>query len=200
MLKAVQFALTAGFLNTGQACIAGTRILAPESRLAEAKTALKAGVQALTLGSPTDPTTTVQPMVSKGRYERVQSYIRKGIEEGAEVLVGGEGKPAGYEAGNYVDMTDIRDKVALVTGASSGIGAATARALAEAGVKVGIAARARELVDQGTPIEAACRIVILEAQLEEAQRINEQLRTQSRESQPKTSAGSGHRTRTRAEH
>ncbi|WP_255955980.1 MerR family transcriptional regulator [Streptomyces odontomachi] len=39
-----------------------------------------------------------------------------------------------------------------------------------------IAARARELVDQGTPIEAACRIVILEDQLEEAQRINEELR------------------------
>ncbi|WP_030257236.1 MerR family transcriptional regulator [Streptomyces violens] len=39
-----------------------------------------------------------------------------------------------------------------------------------------IAARARELVDQGTPVEAACRIVILEDQLEEAQRINEELR------------------------
>ena len=44
-----------------------------------------------------------------------------------------------------------------------------------------IAARARELVDAGTPIEAACRIVILEDQLEEAQRINEQLRAQGRE-------------------
>ncbi|MFC9910766.1 MerR family transcriptional regulator [Streptomyces sp. NPDC059862] len=51
-----------------------------------------------------------------------------------------------------------------------------------------IAARARELVDQGTAIEAACRIIILEDQLEEAQRINEQLRAQSGESQPKTSA------------
>jgi len=51
-----------------------------------------------------------------------------------------------------------------------------------------IAARARELVDQGTPIEAACRIIILEDQLEEAQRINEQLRAQSVELQPKTSA------------
>jgi DNA-binding transcriptional MerR regulator len=39
-----------------------------------------------------------------------------------------------------------------------------------------IAARARELLDQGTPIDAACRIVILEDQLEEAQRINEELR------------------------
>ncbi|WP_052850978.1 MerR family transcriptional regulator [Streptomyces avicenniae] len=39
-----------------------------------------------------------------------------------------------------------------------------------------LAARARELVDQGTPVEAACRIIILEDQLEEARRINEQLR------------------------
>ncbi|MEW2304201.1 MerR family transcriptional regulator [Streptomyces sp. NPDC006655] len=51
-----------------------------------------------------------------------------------------------------------------------------------------IAARARELVDQGTPIEAACRIIVLEDQLEEAQRINEQIRTQSPEPQSKTSA------------
>ncbi|QHA07977.1 MerR family transcriptional regulator [Streptomyces broussonetiae] len=51
-----------------------------------------------------------------------------------------------------------------------------------------IAARARELVDQGTPVEAACRIVILEDQLEVARRINEQLRAQSGESRPKTTA------------
>ncbi|MFD7136778.1 MerR family transcriptional regulator [Streptomyces sp. NPDC059894] len=51
-----------------------------------------------------------------------------------------------------------------------------------------IAARARELVDQGTPVEAACRIIILEDQLEEAQRINEQLRAQGDASQSKTTA------------
>ncbi|MFF9315051.1 MerR family transcriptional regulator [Streptomyces sp. NPDC014748] len=51
-----------------------------------------------------------------------------------------------------------------------------------------IAARARELVDQGTPIEAACRIIILEDQLEEAQRINEQLRGRRGEQQPETTA------------
>ncbi|MFH8805573.1 MerR family transcriptional regulator [Streptomyces sp. NPDC017936] len=51
-----------------------------------------------------------------------------------------------------------------------------------------IAARARELVDQGTPIEAACRIIVLEDQLEEAQRINEQMRTQGPEPQSKTPA------------
>ncbi|MFI1294432.1 MerR family transcriptional regulator [Streptomyces sp. NPDC020792] len=51
-----------------------------------------------------------------------------------------------------------------------------------------IAARARELVDQGTPIEAACRIIILEDQLEEARHINEQLRTQGGEPESKTTA------------
>ncbi|MFE7169705.1 MerR family transcriptional regulator [Streptomyces sp. NPDC057616] len=49
-----------------------------------------------------------------------------------------------------------------------------------------LASRARELVDQGTPIEAACRIIILEDQLQEAQRINEQLRARDRQSQPQT--------------
>ncbi|MEU9079555.1 MerR family transcriptional regulator [Kitasatospora sp. NPDC004745] len=47
-----------------------------------------------------------------------------------------------------------------------------------------IAMRARDLVDQGTPIEAACRIVILEDQLEEALRINEQLRRSQRDQEP----------------
>ncbi|MER5446608.1 MerR family transcriptional regulator [Streptomyces sp. NPDC002766] len=51
-----------------------------------------------------------------------------------------------------------------------------------------IAARARELVDQGTPIEAACRIVVLEDQLEEAQRINDQLRARNGEPQPETTS------------
>jgi DNA-binding transcriptional MerR regulator len=51
-----------------------------------------------------------------------------------------------------------------------------------------IAARARELVDHGTPIEAACRIIILEDQLEEAQRMNEQLRAQGGGAQSKSSA------------
>jgi DNA-binding transcriptional MerR regulator len=47
-----------------------------------------------------------------------------------------------------------------------------------------LAARVRELVDQGTPIEAACRIIILEDQLEEAQRINEELRARGHEREP----------------
>ncbi|MET7683411.1 helix-turn-helix domain-containing protein [Streptomyces sp. NPDC005423] len=51
-----------------------------------------------------------------------------------------------------------------------------------------VAARARELVDRGTPIEAACRIVILEDQLEEARRTNDRLRTHGYQEQAKTPA------------
>ncbi|MDH6708307.1 DNA-binding transcriptional MerR regulator [Kitasatospora sp. MAA19] len=47
-----------------------------------------------------------------------------------------------------------------------------------------IAMRARDLVNQGTPIEAACRIVILEDQLEEALRLNEQLRRAQHDQEP----------------
>ncbi|MFD5059101.1 MerR family transcriptional regulator [Streptomyces sp. NPDC058394] len=51
-----------------------------------------------------------------------------------------------------------------------------------------IAARARELVDQGTPVDAACRIIILEDQLDEAQRINEELRRPATQSRSKSDA------------
>jgi aldehyde dehydrogenase (NAD+) len=57
------------------------------------------------VGDPADVKTAVGPMVTQKQYERVQSYIRKGIEEGAEVLVGGEGHPKGLEAGYFVKPT-----------------------------------------------------------------------------------------------
>ncbi|MFL6193094.1 MAG: aldehyde dehydrogenase family protein [Thermoanaerobaculia bacterium] len=102
---AVRFALMVGLNNSGQACIAGTRILVPEHRADEFKAALKAGMEAMQLGDPADPKTTIQPMVTAGHWERVQSYIRKGIDEGAELVTGGLGKPRGLEAGNFVKPT-----------------------------------------------------------------------------------------------
>ncbi|WP_031155017.1 hypothetical protein [Streptomyces xanthophaeus] len=56
------------------------------------------------------------------------------------------------------------------------------------GRAVRIAARARELVDHGTPIEAACRIVILEDQLEEARRINAEYRRAAESAGPTAAA------------
>jgi aldehyde dehydrogenase (NAD+) len=103
--KAIPSALILAFLNSGQACAAGTRLLVPNSRLDEVKRAIQEGMRVFTVGDPADPNVMVGPMVSQKQYERVESYIRKGIEEGAEVLVGGEGRPKGLEAGYFVKPT-----------------------------------------------------------------------------------------------
>jgi aldehyde dehydrogenase (NAD+) len=87
--KAIADAFVIGFMNSGQACVAGTRLLVPKSRFDEVKRALVNTIPAFPVGDPADPKTAVGPMVTEKQYERVQSYIRKGIEEGAEVLVGG---------------------------------------------------------------------------------------------------------------
>jgi aldehyde dehydrogenase (NAD+) len=92
-------------LNSGQACAAGTRLLVPLRQLDDVKRTIQETMRAFTVGDPADPKTAVGPMVSQKQYERIQSYIRKGIEEGAEVLVGGEGHPPGLESGYYVKPT-----------------------------------------------------------------------------------------------
>src|SRR6201993_2707168 len=103
--KAIPTALAIAFMNSGQACVAGTRLLVPNTRLDEVKRAILAAMHAFPAGDPADPKTAVGPMVTQKQYERVQSYIRKGIEEGAEVLVGGEGHPKGLEEGYFVKPT-----------------------------------------------------------------------------------------------
>ena len=103
--QAIPTALTIAFLNSGQACAAGTRLLVPKTRLDAAKRALREAMRSITVGDPADPKTAIGPMVSQKQYERIQSYIRKGIEEGAEVLAGGEGRPEGLEGGYYVKPT-----------------------------------------------------------------------------------------------
>jgi len=103
--KAIPTALAIAFMNSGQACVAGTRLLAPKKRLDAVKQAIKKAIRAFPAGDPADPKIAIGPMASRKQYERVQSFIRKGIEEGAEVLVGGEGRPEGLEAGYFVKPT-----------------------------------------------------------------------------------------------
>src|ERR1700741_4886842 len=103
--KAIPTALAIAFMNSGQACVAGTRLLAPKNRLDAVKQAIKKAIRAFPAGDPADPKIAIGPMVSQKQYERVQPYVRKGIEEGAEVLVGGEGRPEGLEAGYFVKPT-----------------------------------------------------------------------------------------------
>jgi aldehyde dehydrogenase (NAD+) len=103
--KAIPAALVLAFMNSGQACAAGTRLLVPKSQLEEVKRGIRTAMRAFTVGDPADPKTAIGPMVSQKQYERIQSYIRKGSEEGAEVLVGGEGHPEGFEAGYFLKPT-----------------------------------------------------------------------------------------------
>ncbi len=103
--EAIPLAIIAAYMNNGQACIAGTRLLVPENKLEEVKTLVKEIVSKTIVGNPKNETTAVGPMVSNKQYDRVQDYIKTGINEGAEVLVGGLGKPEGLEKGNFVKPT-----------------------------------------------------------------------------------------------
>jgi aldehyde dehydrogenase (NAD+) len=102
---AIPRAVTAAFMNSGQACIAGTRLLVPAARLDEAKRLLVAAVETVRVGEPASADTAIGPMVSASQYNRVQGYIRIGLEEGAELLIGGEGRPAGLAHGYFVKPT-----------------------------------------------------------------------------------------------
>ena len=103
--KAIPMAVNACYLDNGQACIAGSRLFIPENRLDEVKQLVKAAVAKVKVGDPNDIDVTMGPLVSQKQYQRVQSYIRSGIEEGAEVVIGGEGHPEGLERGNFVKPT-----------------------------------------------------------------------------------------------
>ena len=119
--KAMPLAAQAAVMNSGQACIAGTRLLVPESRVGEAHELAVRAFRNLVVGPTRDPRVSVGPMVTRTQYERVQAYIRKGIEEGATLLTGGPGRPEGLEHGYFVrptvfghvrnDMTVARDEI-----------------------------------------------------------------------------------------
>lgn len=92
-------------MNSGQACIAGTRLLVPEADLPEVKDILLKTMATQKVGDPRDEHTVIGPMASQKQFDRIQHYIRRGIDEGAEVLVGGLGKPDGFQNGFYVKPT-----------------------------------------------------------------------------------------------
>jgi aldehyde dehydrogenase (NAD+) len=102
---AVPMAVAAAFMNSGQACIAGTRLLVHESKVEEVEVLLKAAVEQIKTGRSAEDGTVVGPMVNRKQYERVRAYIKSGIEEGATLLTGGLESMQGLEEGNFVRPT-----------------------------------------------------------------------------------------------
>jgi aldehyde dehydrogenase (NAD+) len=97
------------FLNSGQTCSALTRMLVPRSRLQEAEQIAAATAQHFKPGDPFAADTRLGPLVSETQRERVRGYIRKGVEEGARLVTGGEEPPAGLEQGYFVAPTVFSD-------------------------------------------------------------------------------------------
>jgi|TARA_B110000438_G_scaffold175050_1_gene167330 aldehyde dehydrogenase (NAD+) len=109
------------FNNSGQSCNAPTRMLVPEARHDEAKEIAKRAAESTKVGDPFAEDTGMGPVVSEMQFDKIQGLIEKGIEEGAELVVGGPGKPEGLNAGYYVrptvfanvnnDMTIAREEI-----------------------------------------------------------------------------------------
>ncbi|MGZ2398115.1 aldehyde dehydrogenase (NAD+) [Staphylococcus saprophyticus] len=91
--------------NTGQVCTAGTRTIVPASIKEDFLTAVKEKFSQVKVGNPREEGTQVGPIISKKQFDQVQAYIDKGIEEGAELLYGGPGKPEGLDKGYFARPT-----------------------------------------------------------------------------------------------
>ncbi|MEK8128751.1 aldehyde dehydrogenase family protein [Paenibacillus filicis] len=119
--KAIPLAVRAGYINSGQACLAGTRVIVPASRLQEVKQLMASAIEAVQVGDLWDEATLIGPMASQKQYDTVQRYIRQALEDGAELVAGGPGSPEGLHTGYFVkptvfasvtnDMTIAREEV-----------------------------------------------------------------------------------------
>jgi aldehyde dehydrogenase (NAD+) len=109
------------FGNSGQSCNAPSRMFVHESQHAEALEIAKQVAATLGPGDPASPDTVMGPVANKTQYHKIQALIQKGIDEGAELVCGGTGKPDGLEGGCYVrptvfgnvsnDMTIAREEI-----------------------------------------------------------------------------------------
>jgi aldehyde dehydrogenase (NAD+) len=103
--KAIPMALQAAFMNNGQACIAGSRLLVPESKMNVVVELLKSEAKQFTVGNPNEGDFKMGPLASKKQYDRIQEFIQQGIDEGAKLIYGGLGRPEGIGKGYFVHPT-----------------------------------------------------------------------------------------------
>jgi aldehyde dehydrogenase (NAD+) len=102
---AVAGGVTGCFTNSGQSCNAPTRMLVPASRQAEAIAIAKAAAEKMKVGDPFGEGIKLGPVVSSVQFNKIQGLIQKGIDEGAQLVTGGVGRPEGLDIGFYVKPT-----------------------------------------------------------------------------------------------
>jgi len=119
--KAVTGGVMHMYQNTGQSCNAPSRMLVPRAKLAQAEAIAAKVTESVKVGDPAAKGTTMGPVVSEVQFNKIQGLIEKGIAEGAKVVTGGPGRPAGISKGYFVrptvfsnvnnDMTIAREEI-----------------------------------------------------------------------------------------
>ena len=97
------------FRNSGQSCNAPTRMLVEKSMYNEAVERLKKYTENFEVGDPKKEGEHIGPVISETQYNKIQTLIKKGIDEGAKLVAGGAGKPEGFEKGYFVKPTVFVD-------------------------------------------------------------------------------------------
>tara|TARA_Y100001970_G_scaffold184182_1_gene224024 strand:- start:244 stop:1680 length:1437 start_codon:yes stop_codon:yes gene_type:complete len=97
------------FRNSGQSCNAPTRMLVEKSMYKEAVERLKKYTETFEVGDPTKEGEHIGPVISETQYNKIQTLIKKGMDEGAKLVAGGPGKPEGLEKGYFVKPTVFAD-------------------------------------------------------------------------------------------
>lgn len=98
----------AGIASSGQVCAAITRVVVPRHRQDEVVEALKGIFESVKVGDPREPDTVIGPLAAERQRERVEGYIKLGVEEGARLVTGGE-RPQDLDRGWYVPPTIFAD-------------------------------------------------------------------------------------------
>jgi aldehyde dehydrogenase (NAD+) len=101
----------AAFRNVGQSCSAPTRMLVPAARLAEVEALAAEAASAIRVGNPRLEETALGPIANAAQYNRVQSMIATGIDEGAKLVCGGLGRPEGLDRGFFARPTIFSEVV-----------------------------------------------------------------------------------------
>lgn len=111
--KAIPGVFNGIMVNQGEVCCAGSRVFIPEDIFDEVVAKLKTYAENLKLGHGLDPDTEMGPLVSKQQLDIVTSYIRKGKEEGAKLITGGETKEQGFFVSPAI-FTETKDDMSIV--------------------------------------------------------------------------------------